>query len=251
MHDTGSLHGQIAWVTGGGTGIGAGIAIALHRAGAQVVAVGRRLAPLQAMAQSVAAIESKGRSIDVHALDVGDRNAVTQLVTDLEAKHQRVDMLVHCAGMNIVNRRMEDMRPEQWDEMVQVNLTGAYNCMHAVLPAMRKRKSGLIVNISSVAGKRAIALAGVAYASTKFGLTALGTAIANECRNEGVRVTNVYPGEVNTPILDRRPVPVSDEHRAAILQPEDLAAMVVAIALLPPRAHVPEIVIKPTIQEWF
>ncbi len=153
--------------------------------------------------------------------------------------------------MNIQNRSMADMRPEQWDEVMRVNVTGCYNTMHAVLPSMRQSKSGLVVNISSVAGKRAIQLGGVAYAASKFALTALGTSTSNEVRNEGVRITNVYPGEVNTPILDRRPVPVSQEHRDSILQPEDVAKLVLLITTLPPRAHIPEVVIKPTRQEWF
>ncbi len=95
--------------------------------------------------------------------------------------------------------------------------------MHAVLPGMRERKSGTIVNISSIAGKRAIALGGIAYSASKFAMTALGTCVANEVAEDGVRVTNVYPGEVNTPILANRPTPVSEEHKQRILQPDDVA----------------------------
>jgi NADP-dependent 3-hydroxy acid dehydrogenase YdfG len=145
---------------------------------------------------------------------------------------------------------MAEMRPEQWDQVLAANATGAYNCTHAVLPQMRARRDGLIINISSIAGKRASALGGVAYAASKFAMAALGTAVANEENKNGIRVTNVYPGEVNTPILDNRPTPVSDEHKAAILQPEDVAALVVTIACLPPRAHVAELIIKPTRQEY-
>ena len=142
------------------------------------------------------------------------------------------------------------MQPDDWERMLRINTSGAYRCIHQVLPAMRKRKDGLIINISSVAGKRAITLAGVAYCASKFAMTAMGTAISNEVRDEGVRVTNVYPGEVNTPILDQRPVKVSQEHKDSILQPEDIASVVLSICRLPARANVPEIVIKPTTQEW-
>jgi len=135
--------------------------------------------------------------------------------------------------------------------VMKINATGAYRCMLEVLPAMRARRDGLIINISSVAGKRAIQLGGIVYCASKFAMTALGTAVSNEVREEGVRITNVYPGEVNTPILDNRPTPVSQEHKDAILQPEDIAGIIVAICKLPPRANVPEIVIKPTIQQWF
>ena len=161
-----------------------------------------------------------------------------------------MDILVNSAGINIQKRTMAEMSPEDWERVLAINASGAYRCMHEVLPAMRSRKDGLIVNISSVAGKRAITLGGVVYCASKFAMTALGTAVSNEVRDEGVRITNVYPGEVNTPILDNRPTPVSQEHKDAILQPEDIASVIVTICGLPPRANVPEIVIKPTIQEW-
>jgi NADP-dependent 3-hydroxy acid dehydrogenase YdfG len=145
---------------------------------------------------------------------------------------------------------MSEMTPEQWDQVMQVNATGGYNAMYSVLPHMRERGDGLIVNISSVAGKRALTLGGIAYCASKFAMTALGTAVGNEDAPNGIRITNVYPGEVETPLLENRPAPVSAERRATMLQPADVAAMVLAIAALPPRAHVPEIVIKPTVQEY-
>lgn len=243
-----SLEGKRVVVTGGGSGIGSGIALALAAEGCHVAIGGRRLETLQEVAN---AIPAGAKPIQCHTLDVADDASIERYFAWAEGELGSIDILVNSAGVNIVNRSMAQMRPEQWDEVMRINATGAYRCMHRVLPAMRNRRDGVIINISSVAGKRAIALGGVAYAASKFAMTALGTTTANEVRNEGVRVTNVYPGEVNTPILDRRPVPVSDEHRNAILQPEDLAGLVVAICQLPPRAHVPEIVIKPTIQEWF
>ena len=115
---------------------------------------------------------------------------------------------------------------------------------------MRNRGDGLVINISSIAGKRAITLGGIAYCASKFAMTALGTAIANEVHEEGVRITNVYPGEVDTPILENRPVPVTQEHKDTILQADYISRLVVQICRLPKRAHVPEIVIKPTKQEW-
>jgi NADP-dependent 3-hydroxy acid dehydrogenase YdfG len=241
------LHNRVVVITGGGTGIGAGIAAALGSAGARVHLLGRRQATLQQVASSI-----KGPyPIHTFPVDVSNRPQVDEVFASIVSSSGPVEILVNSAGMNIQNRTMADMRPEQWDEVLQCNVTGAYNTMHAVLPSMRSRKSGLIINISSVAGKRAIQLGGVAYAASKFAMTALGTAVSNEVRGDGVRVTNVYPGEVNTPILDRRPVPVPEEHRQSILQPEDVGALVLMIASLPPRAHIPEVVIKPTRQEWF
>jgi NADP-dependent 3-hydroxy acid dehydrogenase YdfG len=145
---------------------------------------------------------------------------------------------------------MNALDPADWDKLMHVNATGAFNALHYALPQMRERKDGLIILVSSVAGIRASILGGVAYSASKFAMTALGTTVAAEEKNNGIRITNVYPGEVETPILDARPVPVSAEHRARILQPSDIASVLVAIAELPPRAHVAELVIKPTTQEF-
>jgi NADP-dependent 3-hydroxy acid dehydrogenase YdfG len=115
---------------------------------------------------------------------------------------------------------------------------------------MRERRDGLIVNISSIAGKRAIALGGPGYCASKFAATALGTAVGLEERPNGIRVTNIYPGEVDTPILEQRPVPVPAEKRARMVHPEDIAACVVTIAKLPRHVLVPELVIMPLYQEY-
>ncbi len=238
------LQGKTAVITGGGTGIGAGIATALAAAGCRVLVGARRQEPLDALA---AAVEG---DLQGHMIDVADRDSVNQFFAHAKQRLGEIDILVNSAGVNIVNRTMAAMQPDDWDRVMQINASGAYYCMQQVLPDMRRRRDGLVVNISSVAGKRAISLGGVVYCASKFAMTALGTAVANEVRDEGVRITNVYPGEVNTPILDNRPTPVSQEHKDSILQPEDIAALVVSICRLPPRAHVPEIVIKPTKQEW-
>ncbi|KAA5543690.1 SDR family oxidoreductase [Roseiconus nitratireducens] len=241
-----NLSGKIVAITGGGTGIGAGIAKALAEAGCRVTIGGRRLEKLE---QFAASIDSE-TPIHCQALDVADKQSVAAFFDAVNTQFGEVDILVNSAGINIQKRSMAEMAPEDWERVLEINATGAYRCMHAVLPAMRKRRDGLVVNISSVAGKRAIALGGVVYCASKFAMTALGTAVSNEVRDEGVRITNVYPGEVNTPILDNRPAPVSQEHKDSILQPEDIASVVLTICNLPPRANVPEVVIKPTKQEW-
>lgn len=240
------LAGKIVAITGGGTGIGAGIAKGLAAAGCKVTVGGRRVEPLESLASSI----SSEHAVRAHAIDVADAQSVKTFFADIRAEVGDVDILVNSAGVNIQKRTMAEMSPEDWDRVMQINATGAYRCIHEVLPAMRQRKDGLVVNISSVAGKRAISLGGIAYCASKFAMTALGTAVSNEVREEGVRITNVYPGEVNTPILDNRPTPVTQEHKDSILQPEDVASVVVTICSLPPRANVPEVVIKPTKQEW-
>ncbi|MCO8121471.1 SDR family oxidoreductase [Stieleria sp. TO1_6] len=240
------LAGKIVAITGGGTGIGSGIAKVLAEAGCRVAIGGRRLEKLQAFADSV----NCDTPIHCHVLDVAQPDSVDAFFADVKATLGDPDILVNSAGINIQKRTMAEMIPDDFDRVMQINANGAYRCMHAVLPAMRERRDGLVINISSVAGKRAISLGGVVYCASKFAMTALGTAVSNEVRDEGVRITNVYPGEVNTPILDNRPAPVSQEHKDSILQPEDIASVILSICALPPRANVPEIVIKPTKQEW-
>jgi NADP-dependent 3-hydroxy acid dehydrogenase YdfG len=144
---------------------------------------------------------------------------------------------------------MSELHPDDWEKMLRINCTGSFYCIRAVLPEMRKRKDGLIVNISSIAGIRSSLLGGVGYTASKFGVTGLGATVGREEAENNIRVTNIFPGEVETPILDNRPVRVTAEHRARILQPEDVAAAVLMVACLPPRANVCDLTIKPTSQD--
>lgn len=233
-----------AIVTGAGSGIGAAIVRQLAAAGFRVVAVGRREAPLRETASYAP------QQINVNALDVGDRAAVDRLVESVVEQHGRIDVLVNSAGINTVDRAAADVSLAEWERILRVNATGAFNCIQSVIPQMREQGGGTIVNISSVAGRRAIPLGGVAYNASKFAMTALGTTVGEEEKEHGIRVTNIYPGEVETPILDARPVPVCAEHRARILQPEDVAAAVLLACTLPSRARIPELTIVPTTQSF-
>ena len=235
-----------AVVTGGGTGIGLGIAQAFAAEGCRVVIAGRREDKLREAAAGWAGQPP----LLYRAVDISDRKSVQELFAWANEQLGRIDILVNSAGVNIRTRSMAEMSPEQWDQVMAINATGAYNCMYAVLPQMRARRDGLIINVSSMAGKRALALGGVAYCASKFAMSALSTAVSNEDAPHGVRITSIYPGEVNTPILENRPEPVSAERKAAMLQPEDLGALALTIACLPPRAHVPEVIIKPTVQQY-
>ncbi len=240
------LKGKNALVTGGGTGIGAAIAIALAGEGCHVAVAGRRPEPLDETVRSFAGQPS----MHAHTVDVADRASVAELFTWFRDTLGPVDILINSAGINVARRSLAELDPDDWDRMLQVNATGAFLCMREALNDMRSRHDGLIVNISSVSGKRAGLLGGVGYNASKFAMAALGITASLEEGKHGVRVTNVYPGEVNTPILDKRPQPVGEEHKARILQPEDIAAAVLMVAKLPPRAHVPELVIKPTCQDY-
>ena len=231
-------------VIGGGSGMGRSTARLLAAKDSFDVAIGGRT--LEKLNEA-----AEGTSIRVHTIDVADRASVDAFFQWAEQTlGGPVDVMVNAAGINIPNRSMQEMSPEQWDQMIAVNLTGAYNCLLAVLSNMRSRNDGLIINISSVAGKRTMALAGVAYSASKFGMTALGSCVANEAAVDGVRVTNVYPGEVDTPLLKQRPVPVTEEHRARMLQADHVGALIVSLIELPKAVHVPEVVVKPLTQQW-
>jgi len=240
------LAGKTAVVTGGGTGIGLGVAQALARAGCHVAIVGRRAEVLAEAARRY----DGSPALATFAADVANRQDVARLFDWARTTLGKVDILVHSAGVNVVRRAMAELSVEDWEAMLRVHATGAFLCMQAVLPEMRARRDGLIVNISSIAGKRASLLGGVGYTAAKFALSGLGLTVAREEACHGIRVTNIYPGEVDTPILQQRPKPVTAEERARMLQPEDVGAAVLMIACLPPRAHVPELVIKPTMQDY-
>lgn len=231
------LTGKTALVTGGGSGVGLGTAKALVEAGATVTICGRNLEKLQAVA---------GTQMEVRACDISNREEVDTLISQLGAP----DILVNSAGVNIVKRKVSEIDPADFDKLLAINCTGFFNLVHAALPAMRERKDGLVFNISSIAGKRAYPLAGMAYATSKFGVTGMASAINAEEADNGIRITSIFPGEINTPILDERPVKVPDEQKARMIHPEDIAALIVAIAQLPKHVVVPELVIKPTYQEF-
>jgi NADP-dependent 3-hydroxy acid dehydrogenase YdfG len=211
-----------------------------------VAIAGRDEAKLRRAAESLRA----GDRVIYRAADVADATQVQSLVAHVTERFKAIDVLVNNAGMNVKERTVRELTPESWRKQVQINLDGAFFCAHAVLPQMLQRKDGIIINVNSIAGKRASPLGGAAYSAAKFGMHALALCLAEELRDSGVRVSTVYPGEVDTPILENRPKPVTAEHRQKILQPEDIAAAVLFVATLPARASVPELVIKPTSQAY-
>jgi NADP-dependent 3-hydroxy acid dehydrogenase YdfG len=242
----GKLDGKIALITGGGSGIGLATARAFLGEGATVAIAGRNWDKLRAAATDL----DSGDRVLVHPADVSDRFQVAGLVDSVSNRLGRIDILVNNAGANVRNRAMKDMDIETWDRQIAANLDSAFYCIFAVLPQMRARKDGVIVNISSIAGKRAGPLGGIAYSAAKFGMSALGICLGVEEKDNGIRVTNIYPGEVDTPILVNRPAPLSAEHLSKILKAEDVGEAVLFVCTLPPRAHVPELVITPTSQAF-
>jgi NAD(P)-dependent dehydrogenase (short-subunit alcohol dehydrogenase family) len=240
------LQGKSVLVTGGGSGIGLGCALALAEEGCRVAICGRTDEKLRE-----AAAQFDGQpAILTHPCDVSDRADVERLFAWVAEELGGLDVLINSAGINVPNRQIDVLDPADWDRMLAIIATGAFNCIYSALPDMRKRRGGLIINISSIAGKRAMKLGGAGYCAGKFAMSAMGTTIGLEERGNGIHVTNIYPGEVNTPILADRPTPVPPERLAQMLMPEDIASLVVTIAKLPPRALVPELVITPLYQEY-
>jgi NADP-dependent 3-hydroxy acid dehydrogenase YdfG len=220
----------------------------LHEAGATLVLVGREREKLERVRSELG---TQGESALVESCDVADRAAIAAMAARVHDRVGALDVLVCNAGTNVRQRALDVLTPEDWDRMVDTNLTGAFNLVHAFLPAMRAQGRGLIVQVASISGMRVSMLGGAGYSASKFGQTALGLAIGREEGPRGVRSTVIYPGEVETPILDARPVPVPRERRQVILQPDDVAAAVRFVAELPDRARVPELVITPTIDDFF
>src|SRR5712664_1656542 len=244
---SGSMKGKVAWITGGGSGIGLAGGLEFARAGAHVVLSGRSADTLKKAEKELKAAGS-GEAI---ALDVANQQAVAHTAKHILERHGRIDILVNSAGINSPKRNFRDVAVDSWDQIVAINLSGMFYCCHAVLPAMRELRDGLIINVASWAGRYASALTGPAYNATKSAVVALTESInIEECMN-GIRASSVLPGEVATPILEKRPVPPSQEERARMLQAEDLGRAVLFIATLPPRACVNEILISPTWNRFY
>jgi NADP-dependent 3-hydroxy acid dehydrogenase YdfG len=238
---------KIAVITGGGSGVGKAAAMRFLQEGARVVIAGRDAAKLAAVAAECQA----GDALRCVPTDVTKLEQCQALIDAATKAFGRVDILVNNAGVNIKDRAIRDLTPELWDMMIRTNLDGAFYCTKAVLPQMFARADGVIVNVVSVAGKRANPLGGASYVAAKFGMGAMGLVLSNEEKDSGVRVSNIYPGEIDTPILAARPKPVTDEQRAVILKPEDVAETILFVAALPPRVSIPELVIKPTVQMYW
>ncbi|MGZ0186593.1 MAG: SDR family oxidoreductase [Alphaproteobacteria bacterium] len=237
------LAGKVVWVTGGGSGIGQGAAEALATAGVTVLISGRRLEPIQ---QTVRAIQANGGQAEAIQLDVADADAVNDVAASIEAKHGRLDILLNSAGVNTADRRFGNMSAADFKTVVDVNLNGTFHCIQAALPMLRQAGDGLVINISSWAGNHINYLTGPAYTASKYAVGGMTEILNIEEFQNGVRGTVVYPAEVATPILDSRPIKVSDEDKALMAQPEDLGDVVLFLAELPARVCINEITVSPT-----
>jgi NAD(P)-dependent dehydrogenase (short-subunit alcohol dehydrogenase family) len=237
------LEGQVALVSGAGTGIGRATAVALGREGASVTLVGRRPGPLQEVA---AELEAAGADVLQQPGDITDAEAAEAMVRATVRRWGRLDVLVNNAGLNVAIRDLERLPVEDWRRVLEVNLTGPYLLTRAALPVMRERRRGTVVNVSSMAGYRAAILTGPAYSAAKAGLNSFTDSINLAERDRGIRACTICPGEVHTPIMEQRPRPPSPAERATMLQPEDVAETIALVAALPDRAAVELVLIRPT-----
>jgi NADP-dependent 3-hydroxy acid dehydrogenase YdfG len=240
-----ALTNKVCLVTGGGSGIGTATAVALAAEGAVTVLVGRRRGLLEQVAGTITAA---GGTAHVAPAAVDDPEQVATLVDGVRERVGPVDVLVNVAGSSSTVRNARWMSDEDWDAVLRVNLSGVFTLTRAVLPDMLDRGAGTVITVSSNAALRPGLLSGPAYGAAKAGVVNFMHYLNASYRNDGVRATAILPGEVDTPILDNRPLPPPARERATMLLPEDVAAAVLLAASLPQRAVIEELLITPTHQ---
>jgi|SRR5215207_4034334 len=239
------LAGRVAAVTGASSGIGAATAMALSRAGAAVALGARRRDRLEELAQALEGSSS------IHEVDVSDEGQARSFIEAAHAEHGGLHVLVNNAGVMLLGA-VHGADTADWRRMLDVNLWGLLVCTHTALPLIAGSGGGDVVNISSVAGRRADAGAAV-YNMTKFGVHAFSEALRQEALHAGVRVTVVAPGFVETELQAHNTDPVvlramsrSREQIGEVLKPEDIADAIVHAVTRPPHVCVNEVVVRPT-----
>jgi NADP-dependent 3-hydroxy acid dehydrogenase YdfG len=236
------LRGKVALVTGASSGIGRATARAFAAAGAAVALIARRADVLDGLVEEITA---KGGTALALPVDLADGEATRRAVEAAAARLGRLDVVVYAAGTNLPQRALTVLQPAAWDDLLSVNLSGAFHVTQAALPAMRAQGGGLLIYVSSGAVQRPD-VSGVAYQATKHGLVGLAHGTREEERANGIRTTVLFPGLTETPLLEKRPLPTPPEVVAQALQPEDTAAACLFVASLPPRARVPELQLLPS-----
>jgi NADP-dependent 3-hydroxy acid dehydrogenase YdfG len=231
-------------VTGAGSGVGRAVAVSLASKGWRVALLGRRVEALEET-RRIAGANGGASSIVVHRCDVGDAAAVSAVSQRILEEFGEVEVLVNAAGTNTPRRALSVLTLDDYHAMLAANLNGAFYCVQAFLPHMRGRRRGTIINIISEAGKQASPKAGPAYVMSKFGMAGLTQSINAEERAGGIRACSIFPGDIDTPLLDKRPQPPDAGARAGMLKPEDVAECVMFCIDLPPHVIVEEMLVRP------
>ena len=231
-----------AVVTGGGSGVGRAVVLKLVEQGWRVAVLGRTLEALEETRRLAASAASQ---VTIHGCDVGNAEAVAEAGKRILAEFGDVDVLVNSAGTNVPRRALAVLSLDDYHAMIDANLNGAYYCVQAFLSGMRSRGRGVIVNIVSEAGRLASPKAGPAYVMSKFGLAGLTQSINAEERAAGIRACAIFPGDIDTPLLDKRPQPPDARSRATMLRPEDVAECVMFCVNLPQHVVVEEMLVRP------
>ena len=232
-----------AVITGAGSGVGKATAIALAQQGWNVALVGRRE---NVLLETAGLAGEHGVRVVTCVCDIGDAAAVAEMGRSVIAEFGDVEVLVNAAGTNAPRRSLEVLSLADYHAMIDTNMNGAYYCVQAFLPQMRARGSGTIVNIVSDAARQASPKAGPGYSMSKFGVVGLTQAINAEERPRGIRACAILPGDIDTPLLDKRPAPPDAAARAKMMQPEDIAECVLLAINLPTRATIEEILVRPS-----
>lgn len=233
---------KTAVITGAGSGVGRAIALQLAREGWRLGLVGRRSAPLE---ETALLTKLASKDVVVASCDIGDASAVKAMAAKISTGLGDVEVLVNAAGTNAPKRSLEVLSLEDYHTMINTNLNGAYYCVQAFLPGMRQRSSGTIINIVSDAGKQASPKAGPGYVISKFGLAGLTQSINAEERGHGVRACAIFPGDIDTPLLEKRPQPPGADLRAKMMKAEDVASCAVFCINLPGHVIVEEMLVRP------
>lgn len=237
-----NLAGKIVIVAGASSGMGRATALAAAAAGATVVVAARNEEALTALHTQI--LQAGGNAL-VQPTDTTAPGAAQALIEAAVAAYGRVDVLINSVGVNIPRRTIAELSEASWTMMMEVNLTSAFHLTQAIMPLFRQQQTGLLIHITSGAAKKADR-SGIAYQATKAGVSALAHGAMEEEREQGVRVTVIYPGLTETPLVYKRPTPPTPELLAKALQPEDVAAACLFVMSLPERAYVPELVLYPS-----
>ena len=241
----GKLDGKVALITGAGTGIGRSAAIMFAEQGAELVIGGRRQAVLDVV---VAEITAAGGQITAKSADMEDQASIEALAAYALKKHGRVDILVNNAGHSSKVRSVRWISRDEFDSVYAVNVAGPAQLTRLLLPPMLAHGEGTVIMVSSMAALRPGLLGGVAYGPAKAAAKLYMDNLRSELRQQGIRATTIYPAEVDTPILNNRPLVPDATARSTMMLPQDIAAGILLAATLPARTMIDDMTFSPTIQ---